>query len=230
MVRADRLLEAHLDPETRDGSIRFLRWRFERLSPELRSYALGTLGRMIGAPPPASAALAGMNRQIIASQRLGCDLGSGWRLDEDGSDLVLHQPRACPRPFAYTLKVPGEIRLPELSLIFRLTERPVESWMFRGSQRRAGMSLSLGKGDEVTIRSRRPGDRLQPLGCDYSRRLKEILIDRKMPQQERDRLPLLCVGERIVWVPGVTIDESVRLREGQRAWVAEIEDVQESLK
>jgi hypothetical protein len=35
-------------------------------------------------------------------------------------------------------------------------------------------------------------------------------------------LPLLCVGGKIVWVPGVTIDHEARLGEGHQAWVAEI--------
>jgi tRNA(Ile)-lysidine synthase len=85
------------------------------------------------------------------------------------------------------------------------------------------MDLPLSAGQHVTIRNRRPGDRLQPLGCDYRKRLKDVLIDRKVPREERDLLPLLCIEEDIVWVPGVTIDETVRLRGATHAWVAEIE-------
>jgi tRNA(Ile)-lysidine synthase len=55
------------------------------------------------------------------------------------------------------------------------------------------------------------------------RRLKDVLIDRKVPRRERSRLPLLCVNSRIVWVPGVTIDHHARIRDSSRVWVAEIE-------
>ena len=68
-----------------------------------------------------------------------------------------------------------------------------------------------------------PGDRIRPLGCRYERRLKEVLIDRKVPRPERDRLPLLCVGDRVVWVPGITVDDDYRLSTESRPWVARIE-------
>jgi tRNA(Ile)-lysidine synthase len=74
----------------------------------------------------------------------------------------------------------------------------------------------------VTLRSRRPGDRIRPLGCIHSRRLKEVLIDGRIPRRERSRLPLLCVEGRIVWVPGVTIDESCRIANQGPVWVAEL--------
>jgi tRNA(Ile)-lysidine synthetase-like protein len=74
----------------------------------------------------------------------------------------------------------------------------------------------------VTIRNRRPGDRIHPLGARGSRRLKEVLIDARVPRSARERLPLLCVGDRIAWAPGVTIDQSVRLDGHATAWVAEV--------
>jgi tRNA(Ile)-lysidine synthase len=79
----------------------------------------------------------------------------------------------------------------------------------------------------VAIRNRRPGDRIQPFGSPYSRRLKDVLIDRRVPREARDRLPLLCVGERLAWVPGVTIDERFRIPvdggSNGEVWVAEVE-------
>ena len=95
--------------------------------------------------------------------------------------------------------------------------------MRSGEAQRAAMVLPLKQGDCVTVRNRRPGDRVQTLGAPGSRRLKEVLIDRKMAPQERDRLPLLVVGGRIAWVPGVTIAQECRLSDESEVWVAEIE-------
>ena len=104
----------------------------------------------------------------------------------------------------------------------RLCRRAVEPWMFQGSPDRAGLALPLAEGDRVTIRNRRPGDRIHPLGADGSRRLKEVLIDRRVPRPVRGRLPLLCVGERIAWVPGIAIEQRFRLAGHATAWVAEV--------
>jgi tRNA(Ile)-lysidine synthase len=89
---------------------------------------------------------------------------------------------------------------------------------------RAGFWIPSERIGAVVVRSRRPGDRLQPLGGSGVRRLKEILVDRKVPRTLRDRLPLLCWEDQIVWVPGLTVAHPFRLRErGGWAWEAALE-------
>jgi len=118
----------------------------------------------------------------------------------------------------------------KLGIGMRLFRAPVAPWMWQGSPTRAALDLALEEGDRVEIRNRRPGDRIRPLGSPGSRRLKEVLIDRRVPRDRRERLPLLVVGGRIAWVPGVTIDHRFRLRgdddpDSERdatVWVAEI--------
>ena len=94
--------------------------------------------------------------------------------------------------------------------------------MLAGSPCRAALALPLAEGDRVTVRNRRPGDRIHPLGATGSRKLKDLLIDRRVPRRERDRLPLICVGEQIAWVPGVTIDHRFRIAGEPTAWIVEI--------
>lgn len=53
------------------------------------------------------------------------------------------------------------------------------------------------------LRNRRPGDRLALFGTAAGKKLKELLIDQKVPRAWRDRLPLLAAGEEVLWVPGV---------------------------
>jgi tRNA(Ile)-lysidine synthase len=123
-------------------------------------------------------------------------------------------------PFSYTFRIPGEVELPELGLTLRVRRSPVEPWMLLGDPRRAGFSAA---GEWATVRNRRPGDRLRPLGSPGTRKLKEILVDRRVPADARDRLPLLELGGRIAWVPGVTVDEACRLGDGaDRCWCAEL--------
>lgn len=223
----------------------------------LLPHALAFLHRRAGAPYPAGAAAHGeLARQLGARfgsgaparvedptgrrvERIGCDCGGGWRWEEAGDSLVLRPPERGEqpppaRPFSYTLRVPGELEIPELGLSVRVRREPVAPWMFRGATRRAALALPFagstdpapgddGRAARLTVRSRRPGDRLRPLGAPGTRKLKDLLIDRRIPRGRRDRLPLVCVGERIAWVPGVTIDEAFRVsRDAERTWVAEV--------
>ena len=65
----------------------------------------------------------------------------------------------------------------------------------------------------LRVRSRRPGDRLHPLGMGgRSRKLQDLLVDRKVPRAQRDRLPLVVDGrDRIVWVVGQALAEDFRV-------------------
>ncbi len=210
------------------------------LPEPLLEWALAALHRRAGAPYPAGrAARAELLRQLARGRRISCDCGGGWRWrtawpdrpgradtpgEAGGGRIGLERAgRAAAVGFSYTLLVPGEVAVPEISARVRITEAAVEPWMFRGAVRRAALALPLLDGGPVTVRNRRPGDRVLPLGAPGSRRLKDLLIDRRVPREERDRLPLLCVGGRIAWVPGVTIDQRFRLPDqGATAWVAEV--------
>ena len=57
------------------------------------------------------------------------------------------------------------------------------------------------------IRNPEPGDRFQPLGMQGTRKLQDIFIDEKLPQAQRDGLPIVTYENDIVWIPGYTISE-----------------------
>ncbi len=70
------------------------------------------------------------------------------------------------------------------------------------------------------LRTRRPGDRLRPLGMAGSQSLQDLFVDRRVPRGERDQVPLVMAGERILWVVGcrqssdaAVISETVRVLE-----------------
>ncbi len=62
-------------------------------------------------------------------------------------------------------------------------------------------------GQPLVLRSRRPGDRLRPLGLGGEKKVQDILVDAKVPLEERDRVPIVCAAWGIVWVVGHRIDE-----------------------
>jgi tRNA(Ile)-lysidine synthase len=67
----------------------------------------------------------------------------------------------------------------------------------------------------LAVRSRRPGDRFQPLGLGgRGKKLQDFLVDRKVPREERDSLPLVVDGDdRIVWIVGQSVAEDFRVTE-----------------
>jgi len=74
--------------------------------------------------------------------------------------------------------------------------------------------LDLGKtGRKLVVRPRRRGDRFQPLGLGQLKKVGEFMIDAKIPRNWRNRIPIVCSGEQILWVVGWRIDERVKVSE-----------------
>ncbi|MDO8616547.1 MAG: tRNA lysidine(34) synthetase TilS [Dehalococcoidia bacterium] len=68
----------------------------------------------------------------------------------------------------------------------------------------------------LTVRSRRPGDRLRPLGLGGEKKVQDILVDAKVPAEERDGVPIVSDEAGIVWVVGHCIAGRVGLGPGSR--------------
>lgn len=69
------------------------------------------------------------------------------------------------------------------------------------------------------IRTRREGDRFSPFGVHGSKKLKDWMIDRKIPAEMRDGIPLLARDGEVLWVIGYGLSE--KLRVGENAAAAE---------
>ncbi|MBT4512184.1 MAG: tRNA lysidine(34) synthetase TilS [Chloroflexi bacterium] len=71
-------------------------------------------------------------------------------------------------------------------------------------------------GTDLTVRGRKDGDRFQPLGMSDTKKLQDFMVDSKIPRAWRDRVPLVCEGEQIIWVVGWRIDHRVRVTDATR--------------
>jgi tRNA(Ile)-lysidine synthetase-like protein len=75
----------------------------------------------------------------------------------------------------------------------------------------------LRPGVQVHLGLRRPGLRMRPAGGRGSRKLQDILVDARVPREERDSWPLVFAGERLAWVPGVAVDADLVSVSGEPA-------------
>lgn len=66
---------------------------------------------------------------------------------------------------------------------------------------------------KLVIRHRQPGDRICLFDGGGSKKLKDYLIDRKIPVEERDQLWLLADGSEILWIIGDRISAAYKVKE-----------------
>lgn len=54
----------------------------------------------------------------------------------------------------------------------------------------------------LQIRTRRPGDWIIPLGMSGRKKLQDMFVDEKVYKECRDQVPMVCIGDEIVWLIG----------------------------
>ena len=126
--------------------------------------------------------------------------------------VAVTTPGADAAPRRWDLPVPGTVELP--GGLGRLTARrvPRDAAGFEfGNVATAALDAAIA-GTGLFVRTRRPGDRLRPLGAAGSRKLQDVLVDRKVPRRDRDAVPLVVdANDRILWVAGHVVDDTARV-------------------
>jgi tRNA(Ile)-lysidine synthase len=150
--------------------------------------------------------------------------GPGVRMERRGQSLVLTtrrdrrgQARHAANLFNYSLSIPGEVALPEAGCV-------VSAEMAPSADRAVLSNTALGVVQldrcrmPLTVRNRRPGDRFRPLGLGGQKKLQDYFVDKKVPRNRRDLVPLVVdESDRIVWVAGYGIDDEFRVTDPAQA-------------
>ena len=66
-------------------------------------------------------------------------------------------------------------------------------------------------GSDLLVRTRRPGDRMQPLGMTHEKKVQDILVDKHIARTERMFIPLIFSPSHCIWLAGICLDERVKL-------------------
>ncbi len=67
--------------------------------------------------------------------------------------------------------------------------------------------------DSLSVRSRRSGDYFWLTEDGKRKKLKQYFVDEKIPQQQRDQIPLVADGSHIVWVVGYRMSAGYKVTE-----------------
>ena len=110
----------------------------------------------------------------------------------------------------FVLDIPGETLLPG----WRITATVSTRQQITDGDDEFSACFDLDKtGDKVSVRSRRTGDRFQPLGMAQTKKLGKFMIDARIPRVWRPRVPVVTSPHHIIWLVGYRIDDRVRVTE-----------------
>jgi len=71
----------------------------------------------------------------------------------------------------------------------------------------------------LMLRQRIDGDRFVPFGMEGEKKLKDFFIDEKVPKFDRDKIPILCDAEKILWVVGYRFNQRVRVTDATNRYL-----------
>ena len=126
---------------------------------------------------------------------------------EDGGESVQPQPEGAP---AVRLRVPGRTEAFGRTFLCRTFERTGdESDMPYGGYKKW---LDPGKiRESLVLRPRQAGDYFVFSREGGKKSLSRVMKDDHYPPHLRDKVPLLCQGSEVLWIPGGRLGENVKI-------------------
>ena len=139
----------------------------------------------------------------------------------EGSELHLSKSRyyeeESPVLSETEIEIPGETELADMNCRVKAEIREIENGFleeFKQSKTSYEEAVDFDKVSmPLTVRTRKPGDRFQPLGSRGLKKIKDFFIDNKVPVMERDTVPIVTMNGDPIWLVGFRIDDRIRVSE-----------------
>ncbi len=156
-----------------------------------------------------------LSRDRPSSLRL--DIGDGWVLNREYDEAYIGPEPQETDSFAY----PADERTAGVTI-------PETGGRIRFERLKGAVHAAPGNRNEacfdaealsypLKVRSRMPGDTLQPYGLNGTKKVQDMFVDAKVPRSRRDKLPLLANGDgRILWIPGLRRSGHALVRDNTR--------------
>lgn len=137
--------------------------------------------------------------ELAEENRTGsrCDIARGIAARIEYGKLRFGAVKTENNGFSYRIRIGEKIYVPELK-----AEIVVEYAEGKEADGAEYFSAENIENSVIELRSRRTGDSFCPTGMRGTKKLKDYMIDEKIPRQQRDLVGLLTIDGKIAWVIG----------------------------
>jgi tRNA(Ile)-lysidine synthase len=112
------------------------------------------------------------------------------------------------------IKIPGETFLDSLGRIVSEI-LPVHNISFETYKKTKTKDEEVFDLQNITmplaVRTRKNGDSISPLGLAGHKKLKDIFMDKKIPLELRDSMPIVVMRDQPIWIVGICMENRVRV-------------------
>ena len=111
--------------------------------------------------------------------------------------------------FEYRIEPPTSVRIAEADCTLRFSWVDREGIDFSVPNR---AYMDYGRIDPpLVVRNRRRGDRFQPFGTGFRKKLQDFFVDMKVPRRRRNAVPLVADRTSVLWVAPFRAGEKIRI-------------------
>ena len=61
------------------------------------------------------------------------------------------------------------------------------------------------------MRYKKEGDKITPLGMKGSKKIKKVFNENKIPVNQREVTPLICIDDEVAWIIGYGISDKFKI-------------------
>ena len=223
--RVDELIRAH-EVNRASGRVSISAEILKSQHPALRNRVIMKLFESIGLSKDISSVHMEQAGRLVREGKTSsaADFSAGYamRISYDLVEFYKKEDREN-FEFQYEINIDGIMEIPELNSAIRVKILRKLDWECENEKEERiekGIKtcrLSYDKiqacGCRPVIRTRRQGDYIRPLGMKGRKKLQDFFVDGKYPGEERDRMPLLCLGSEVIWVIGSRISENYKVED-----------------
>jgi tRNA(Ile)-lysidine synthase len=141
-----------------------------------------------------------------------------WKVSRRADDIIFRNSDHTVSEYHYELPVPGRVTVAEAGIV-------LETAMANG------LTAPNGSGDLVdlrlaqnrwVVRNWRPGERFWPAHTKEPKKIKELLQDRHITGEQKQRWPVIAYGDEILWVKGFGVRREFQAAAGHGVLIREV--------
>ena len=130
-------------------------------------------------------------------------------------DIFKIQKKKNYKDYEYDIENPGIIEIPEAEKTITVNLIEKKNKLYKDTEFIKYFDCDKIK-FRLKIRNRRDGDYIYPRGMTGKKKIKEIFIDKKIPRDIRDTIPLVAMENEILCIPGIRDTRNYKVDENSK--------------
>lgn len=121
--------------------------------------------------------------------------------------------------YQYDLPLPAKVSVPEAGIVLETSVPEKTDKPQTGDRVNARLSR-----EKWVVRNWRPGERFWPAHTKQPKKIKDLLQDRHITGEQKQRWPVIACGDEIIWLRGFGVRQDIRAKDADGVLIREIQE------